>query len=121
MDFSRFDAFGHVGEAFIAQFGDMAPGAGKVLAPVGFNVLRVNVETGVVEDFAVNKGTKDGPASKIGGGGLERPLDAKFMPDGSALYIVDFGVMTIGDKPSLREKTGVVWRITREHRTEAAR
>jgi glucose/arabinose dehydrogenase len=121
MDFSRFDAFGHVGEAFIAQFGDMAPGAGKVLAPVGFKVVRVNVETGVVEEFAVNKGKKDGPASKIGGGGLERPLDAKFMSDGSALYIVDFGVMTIGNKPEPREKTGVLWRITREHRTEAAR
>ena len=121
MDFGRGDSFGHVGEAFIAQFGDMAPGAGKVLAPVGFNVVRVNVETGVVEEFAANKGKNHGPASKIGRGGLERPLDAKFSPDGSALYIVDFGVMTIGDKPKPYEKTGVIWRITREHPPEAAR
>jgi glucose/arabinose dehydrogenase len=121
MDFSRVESFGHVGEVFVAQFGDMAPGAGKVLAPVGFNVVRVNIETGVVEVFAVNKGKKFGPASKIGGGGLERPLDAKFNPDGSGLYIVDFGVMTIGDKPEPREKTGVIWRITRDSRSEAAR
>ena len=30
LDFSRSESFGHVGEAFVAQFGDMAPGAGKV-------------------------------------------------------------------------------------------
>lgn len=120
MDFSRSESFGHVGEAFIAQFGDMAPGAGKVLAPVGFSVVRVNIETGVVEEFAVNKGEVLGPASKVGGGGLERPLDAKFSPDGSALYVVDFGVMTIGEKPEPREKTGVIWRITPLEHKEAS-
>jgi glucose/arabinose dehydrogenase len=125
-DFSRSPLFGHVGEAFIAQFGDQSPSAGKVLAPVGFKVVRVNVENGIVEDFAVNRGRVNGPASKIGGGGLERPIAARFSPDGSALYVVDFGVMTLGQggkvrlpwaksrtTPEPRRGSGALWKITR--------
>ncbi len=127
-DFSRSPLFGHVGEAFIAQFGDLSPTAGKVLAPVGFKVVRVNVENGIVEDFAVNHGRVNGPASKIGGGGLERPIAARFSPDGSALYLVDFGVMTVGqggkvrlpwakNKPTSepRRGTGALWKVTRSN------
>lgn len=114
-DFSRSPAFGHVGEAFLAVFGDMAPEVGKVMKPVGFKVLRVNVETGDIHDFAVNRGRINAPASKLGTGGLERPLSARFDPSGQALYIADFGVMTMektGPKP--RPGTGVIWRITKE-------
>ncbi len=114
-DFSRSAAFGHLGEAFVAQFGDMAPGVGKVLAPVGFKVVRVDVNTGVVRDFAVNRGSTNGPASRVGGGGLERPVAARFDPAGTALYVVDFGVMTVGPRgPEPRQESGVLWRITRE-------
>jgi glucose/arabinose dehydrogenase len=113
MDFDH-GAFGHPGHAFIAQFGDMAPGAGKVLAPVGFKVVRVDVARGTIHDFAVNRGTLHGPASFIGGHGLERPVDVRFHPAGSALYILDFGVMTMdGSRPLPRRGTGVVWRVTR--------
>jgi glucose/arabinose dehydrogenase len=113
-DFSRSPEFGHTGHAFVAQFGDMAPEVGKVMAPVGFKVVRVNVETGVVHDFAVNRGRTNGPASRIGGGGLERPVAARFDPTGAALYVVDFGVMTVGARgPEPRAGTGVLWRITR--------
>src|SRR5690606_27148536 len=59
MDFSTNNSFGHAGEAFVAEFGDMSPGVGKVLSPVGFKVVRVNVNTGVIQDFAVNKGKKN--------------------------------------------------------------
>ena len=115
IDFSRNPAFGHVGEAFLAVFGDMAPDVGKVLTPVGFKVLRVNLATGEIHDFAVNRGKINAPASKLGSGGLERPLAARFDPTGQALYIADFGVMTMeksGPKP--RPGTGVVWRIVKE-------
>jgi glucose/arabinose dehydrogenase len=112
-DFSRSAAFGHVGEAFIAQFGDMAPSVGKLLSPVGFKVVRVDVRTGVIEDFAINRGKTNGPASRLGSGGLERPVAARFDPSGAALYVVDFGVMTMGDHPQPRLGTGVLWRITR--------
>lgn len=113
-DFS-FDAdFGHVDEAFIAQFGDMAPGVGKVLNPVGFKVVMVNVNTGVINDFAVNKGKKNGPATMLGSGGIERPVDVKFNNDGSALYIADFGIVKTGEQgPQPMENTGVVWKISK--------
>jgi glucose/arabinose dehydrogenase len=115
MDFARSDSFGYRGEAFVAQFGDMAPGVGKVLEPVGFKVVRVNPETGVIQDFAANFGESNGPASYLNTGGLERPLDVEFDPAGESLYVADFGIMTTKDgsiKP--RPETGVLWRITRE-------
>ena len=114
LDFSRSAAFGYEGDAFIAQFGDMAPQVGKVLAPVGYQIVRVDVGEGVVYGFAENR-AGEGPASKVGGGGLERPVSARFSPDGAALYVVDFGVMTMSeDGPIPRPGTGVLWRITRE-------
>jgi glucose/arabinose dehydrogenase len=113
-DFSRSAEFGFEGEAFIAQFGDMAPKVGKVLSPVGFKVVRVNVTTGAIYDFAVNKGKRNGPASYLKKGGLERPVAVKFDPSGNSLYIVDFGIMKMtkeGPKP--QPGTGVIWKITK--------
>jgi glucose/arabinose dehydrogenase len=114
VDFSRGPGFGYPGQAFVAQFGDEAPVTGKVLSPVGFKVVRVDISSGTINDFAVNKGKTNGPASWLGSGGLERPVAARFNPDGSALYVVDFGVMLhdeSGAKPI--KKTGVLWRIVR--------
>jgi glucose/arabinose dehydrogenase len=114
LDVSRSESFGHVGEAFVALFGDMAPGAGKVMEPVGYQVARVDLNTGVIEPFAVNRGRKNGPASKLKVGGLERPVACRFDPSGESLYVVDFGIMTMaksGAQP--RQNTGVLWRIVR--------
>ena len=113
IDFSRSSEFGYVGQAFVAQFGDQASATGKVFAPVGFKVVRVDVQTGVINEFAVNKGSTNGPASWLRTGGLERPLSVRFDPNGSSLYVVDFGVMTMGDKPNPYRGTGVLWRISR--------
>lgn len=110
-DFSPSGVFGYEGEAFVAQFGDLAPVAGKVLHPVGFQVVRVDVATGDVQPFAVNR-QDHGPASKVGGGGLERPVAARFSPDGRSLYVVDFGVMTVTEQgPVPQPETGVLWRV----------
>jgi glucose/arabinose dehydrogenase len=114
MDFSRNGAFGHSGEAFIAEFGDLAPWAGKLMAPVGFDVVRVDTKTGVSHVFAANRGDATGPASRLGTGGLERPIAARFDPSGTALYVVDYGVVTVGDLPRPHEGTGVLWKITRK-------
>ncbi|HYE53282.1 MAG TPA: hypothetical protein VD996_00510, partial [Chitinophagaceae bacterium] len=115
LDFSTNNAFGYTGQAFVAQFGDMAPSAGKVLKPVGFKIVRVNVDDGVIRDFAVNKGKRNGPASWLGTGGLERPVSVKFDPGGKALYIVDFGIMKMTEKgPQPQTGTGVIWKITKE-------
>ena len=114
IDFSTNDSFGFMGEAFVAQFGDMY-GAGKVLSPVGFKVVRVNVEEGIIRDFAVNKGRKNGPASWLEAGGLERPVSVKFDPSGTSLYIVDFGIMkTTEDGIEPQVKTGMIWKITKQ-------
>lgn len=114
-DFCRNESFGHKGEAFIAEFGDMAPSVGKVLAPVGFRVIRVNPFDGRIEDFAANKGKKNGPATWLGKGGLERPVSARFDKTGQALYIVDFGILRVTDKgPEPMDNTGVIWKITRK-------
>jgi glucose/arabinose dehydrogenase len=113
-DFSRNPAFGHVGEAFVAQFGDMAPETGKVFDPVGFRVVRVDIATGVIESFAANKGKTNGPASLYEAGGFERPVHARFNPAGDALYVVDFGVLTMEEgKPMHRKESGVLWKISR--------
>jgi glucose/arabinose dehydrogenase len=115
LDFSNSPRFGHMGQAFIAEFGDQSPDTGKSLYPVGFRVARVDITNGHVEAFAVNKGSRNGPASKNGSGGLERPIAARFDPSGNALYVVDFGVMLMdakGPKPQLG--TGVLWKIIRQ-------
>ena len=113
LDFSRSEAFGYVGQAFVAQFGDMARQTGKVLHPVGYRVVTVDM-TGVIKEFAANKGKYVAPASWLGSGGLERPVDVRFDQTGEALYIVDFGVMTVHEAgPQPRRRTGVVWRVTR--------
>lgn len=113
-DFSTSDAFGLRGEVFVAQFGDMAPGAGKVLYPVGFKVVRVDTRTGVIRDFIVNKGKRNGPASWLRNHGIERPVAVKFSPSGDAMYVVDFGVLTMnGKKAEPRPGTGVIWKVTK--------
>lgn len=112
-DFSRAAAFGHVGQAFVAQFGDQAPVVGKTLAPVGFKVVRVDVATGEVAEFAANAGPANGPASRIGGHGLERPVDCRFDPTGTSLYVVDFGILAMDPQPRPVPGTGVVWRIVK--------
>jgi hypothetical protein len=52
----------------------------------------------------VNKGRKSGPASKVGGGGLERPVAARFNPQGDVLYVVDFGIMAHSAKGALPQE-----------------
>jgi hypothetical protein len=115
IDFSKSTNFGYTGEAFVAQFGDMAPKVGKVLFPVGFKIVRVNVNTGTVRDFAVNKGKRNGPATWLKRGGLERPVSVKFDPSGNALYVVDFGILKMtAQGPQPQMSTGVIWKITKQ-------
>jgi len=104
--------FGHEGELFVAVFGDMAPPVGKTLAPVGYDVLRVDPSTGDVQEFLSNRGSAQGPASWLGTAGLERPVALGFSPDGK-LYVVDFGQMLVDkDGPKPIENTGVLWTVS---------
>jgi len=81
------------GSAIVALLGDRSPfatGGQELKGPVGFKVVRVDVDRRLVRDFIKN--VQPGPASQHGGNArqLERPVDIKFGPDG-ALYILDFG------------------------------
>jgi glucose/arabinose dehydrogenase len=114
-DFCRDADFGFKGDAFVACFGDLAPitTITKATVPAGFKVMRVDMKTGQVFDFAVNKST--GPASKLYHGGFERPSHCQFGPDGN-LYIVDFGTIHIApERGAIRQQigTGTLWRIRR--------
>lgn len=77
----------------------------------GFRVERVSLATGQTSDFLVNRSGQ--PASATGEGGLERPIQLEYAPDGS-LYVIDFGVINITEKGmNATPDTGVVWRVTR--------
>jgi len=113
IDFSTNPAFGFRNWAFVAEFGDPAPASRKVPSPVGFKVVRVNPDDGTIEEFAVNRGA-NGPASRLHTHGLERPVGVRFSPDGSSLYVVDFGVLAMDGKGAHPQPgTGVVWKISR--------
>jgi glucose/arabinose dehydrogenase len=114
-DFSRSPGFGYAGEAFVAIFGDEAPTTGKMLGSIGGKVVRVNIATGVIEDFAVNRAPKEGPGTKVRVPGFERPVAVRFDPTGDALYVVDFGVMRHDQQGAHPERgTGALWRIRRQ-------
>jgi hypothetical protein len=51
------------------------------------------MRAGTAEDFVTD--TRPGPASNHGSGGIERPVDCRFGPDGRTLYALDFGVAMI--------------------------
>lgn len=115
MDFCRSEAFGHRGDLFVCLWGTMAPL--NSLRPEqldnGFAVARCDVETGRWEPFVRNR--HPGPASyREDSGGIERPVDCTFGPDGRTLYVLDFGRSDLTESVMLSyAHTGVLWRITR--------
>lgn len=108
-NFNEHPSFGPVGDAYVAEFGPIIPTntGGKPIYNVGHRVSTVDMDNGNVSTFARNFSGL--PASRTGGGGLERPIDAVFGNDG-ALYIADFGIYT---STGPVKNTGVIWRITR--------
>jgi glucose/arabinose dehydrogenase len=113
MDFSTNAAFGEVDDLFVALWGQIG------FAPVdrvesASNVLRVHFRepAGVqVTPFVQNK--VSGPADRTGKGGLSHPIEARFSPDGKALYVTDFGPVDVrAFRPT--DGAGTVWKITKE-------
>jgi glucose/arabinose dehydrogenase len=102
------------GQAIVALSGDRAPfaNAGQPLPfPVGYKVVRVDVETRQVWDFVKN--TDGLPMSQLDDHPetLERPADVKFGPDG-ALYIVDMGRIEMKRGREIPiEGTGKIFRL----------
>lgn len=118
MDFCRSDGFGpgHRGKLFLCLFGTYAPLNSPRSGDLnrGFAVAEIDVQTGeTLRMFMHNR--HPGPASsEPGSGGIERPVDCKFSPDGKSLYVLDFGVNAADPtKVIAYGHTGVLWRITR--------
>lgn len=115
IDFCRDAEFGFQGDAFVALFGDLAPVTTirHAHSPAGFKVVRIDMQSKRIVDFAVNK--IEGPASKLPHEGFERPSHCQFGPDG-ALYVVDFGIIRIAPEKGgiqIQKNTGSLWRIRR--------
>ncbi|MEA2710483.1 MAG: hypothetical protein QOF78_3084 [Phycisphaerales bacterium] len=102
------------GHAIVPLSGDrgaFATSGRKLLERVGFKVVRVDPSSREVIDFIRN--AKDMPASMLGKGEglIERPVAAKFAPDGS-LYIVDFGQLSVRDgREKVPPNMGRVFRL----------
>ena len=117
-DFSTHEGFGFVGEALVALAGPWsAPAFPGDNTPRGHKVVRVDPRTGQVTDFLVNR--SGAPSSSGNTGGLERPFDVRFDPNGEVLYVVDMGELHLSRDSGLEPYggTGVVWRITRTRTT----
>ncbi len=115
VDICKDARFGFEGQAFVACFGDLAPitTMAHSATPRGFKVQRVDLTSGAIYDFAVNRIA--GPASMLPHEGFERPSHCQFGPDG-ALYVVDFGEIEIApEQGGIREQmgTGTLWCIRR--------
>lgn len=111
-DFNYTYKFKHYGDVYIAEFGSEAPRTtgGKPLPGVGHRVSRIDMNTGFVYTFAINKSGY--PASYTDGGGFERPIDIVFGPD-EDMYVVDFGLGSEGHH-GYEGNTGVIWKITKK-------
>ncbi len=114
------DASDFEGNMIVALSGDRAPFATsgrKLVGPVGYKLVRVDLDTRRVHEFVRNvAGT---PAHLIGRefdngvNALERPCDVKFGPDG-ALYILDMGRMRVKDgKEQFTPGTGQIFRLSK--------
>lgn len=104
------------GQAIVALAGDRAPfaNAGEKLAePVGYKVVRVDVENRQVWDFVKNASGLPASRMKDEPEALERPVDIKFGPDG-AMYIVDEGELnTNSGSVRVKSGTGKIFRLVK--------
>ncbi len=103
------------GSVIVALSGDRTPfasGGIPLPRPVGFKLVRVDLDRHVVRDFVRNVG--DVPGSKIDEHNrnyIERPLDVKFGPN-AVLYILDEGHMEMKHGQERFEPgTGQIFRL----------
>lgn len=113
-DFNNDRNFATVGTIYIAEFGSIqfsSIGSAIQLFPTsGYRISKINPYTGSVTTFAINR--SGFPSYITGEGGLGRPVDIVFGPDG-AMYIVDMGISSRENPNIIIPNTGVIWRVTK--------
>jgi glucose/arabinose dehydrogenase len=112
--FNNNRTFGPIGEVYIAEFGNIVPRTIGDSMPqysgVGHKISRIDMTTGGITTFAMNRSGFSASITRDGGFG--RPADIAFGPDG-AMYVVDMGTNTIESPNVFLPNTGVIWRITK--------
>jgi hypothetical protein len=106
-DFSITDAFGFVGDIFIAETGSLPPSTGAATL-TGYKVARIDRNTGAVSDFVSHPTNTQ--AVIFEADGFNKPIDVRF--HGPDMYIVDFGVFS---PAPLTPNSGKIWKVSREH------
>jgi glucose/arabinose dehydrogenase len=120
-DFGKSDAFGYKGHMFLAEFGSGTPLTGDPNMN-GYSVVRIDPSTKEAQPFLSNRAQGTQGKEFMATPGPRHPVQAKFSPDGNALYIVDIGAIGFtlagaGPFPVPSPGTGVIWRITKEGMT----
>lgn len=103
-DFSPNQAFGFMGDIFIAETGSIPPGTGATTL-IGYKVARIDRNTGAVTDFITH--TSNDTATVFLATGFNKPIDVRFRA--TAMYIVDMGVFPPG---KLTPNSGKIWTVT---------
>lgn len=111
-DFNSDPSFGAVGEAYVAEFGQIIyrTSGEMILTGYGHKISKVDVVYGEVSTFAINK--SGFPGLTPFNGGFGRPTDVRFGPDG-AMYVSDFTSTILQTPDVYLPNTGIIWRITR--------
>lgn len=110
-DFCYDTKFGSYGDVYITEFGSTIQSgwaASVSYAGAGHRVSKIDMRTRTNSTFAINK--SGFPASISKEGGLERPADLEFGPDGS-MYVLDMGLNYQNNPNVFVPNTGVIWRI----------
>lgn len=111
-DFNYSD-FGPYGHAYITEFGRASRLLDGEVTPYtgfGYRISEIDMTTGGVSTFAINKSGFSSSLTREGGFG--RPIDLHFGPD-NAMYVLDLGINAV-DNPNLYYPgTGVIWRISK--------
>lgn len=112
-DFNYSKEFGPVGDAYIAEFGSLGPRTPEDYTPfggIGHKISKIDMITGGVITFAINKSGFPSSISREGGFGW--PTDVVFGPD-NAMYVLDFG-MNASELPTVFiPNTGVLWKFSK--------
>jgi glucose/arabinose dehydrogenase len=113
-DFNPYSSFCKAGNIFIAEFGNINPGtyieSTLQYSTAGHKISRIDIDTGEVTTFAMNKSGFSSSITREGG--LARPADIAFGPD-QAMYVVDMGINAVDNSNQFIPNTGVIWIIRR--------